>query len=568
MKARFTSRAAVWLYLGCLSAVALGPSVALAERKLKAGDPLPAFSLPRADGAAGEFASSQLQGQPAVIVFWRPNQKLSLDVLRELQSMTQEMGTEKLRIVAVDAGRSTAGEVQAALSAESLSLPVVLDPKRDLYGAVGVIVSPTTLMFDSKGILRFAVASRPRQYAQIIRARLRHLLGETSAEEMAKEIEPTVLKIDHELAAAWRMYNLGRRLQTEGKAEEAVAAYEKAVARYPSLPEARCALGFMKLSAGDLSAAGELFRSSIAYQPSSPSAHLGLAAVQARTGLDQQAEQTLLGLLRHKSVAVRVRYELGRIYRGRGELGKAVTYFEDALEAVFPEQASASSAAAPSSVASPTPSAELPRKAKVSRVAPAAAAPTAKSGGASQAIQPIELPADAHYIGTKRCKKCHLQQWKTWQDTKMAKAFDLLKPGTRADKKQSRGLDAQKDYRTDPQCLACHTTGFGISGGYEVPPPGDARAARTAAKFAGVGCECCHGPGKKFAEVHKDIQENQRQFAQAELYAAGQFEVVARVCARCHDERAACIGPGYDFDYAERKEQGTHKHYDLKFRKK
>jgi tetratricopeptide (TPR) repeat protein len=337
MDPRDTSRAGVLACLFWLAALTAGDPTAHADQKLTRGDPMPAFSLPRGDGGSGELGLEHLKGQPAVLVFWRPQQELSLEALRDLETLKQELGEDRLQFLAVDTARSTAQEVQAALAGHIVSFPVVLDPQRELYSQAGVIVSPTTFLLDADGVLRFKVASHPHQYSQVVRARLRYLLRDIDEAQMNKEIEPTILKIDHDLAAAWRMYNLGRKLQGEGKLEEAKAMYEKAVSQCPSLPEARCALGFMRFDSGDFNAAAGHFQTALTYQPEVPLARLGQAAVLARTGQPRQAEQILLSLLGHESIAIRVRYELGRIYRARGDLEMAATVFEDALSTMFPE---------------------------------------------------------------------------------------------------------------------------------------------------------------------------------------------------------------------------------------
>ena len=542
---------------GLVAAVA-GAQNALAIGNLKVGDPMPAFSLARADGGAGTYGSEQLKGQPGIVMFWRPGQRLSANALEDLQQIVQQIGASKVRILAVDTARSSAQGVQAALAGKKPPFPILLDPQRELYGKVGVIVCPTTLLLDGQGVLRFVVASRPRQFSQVVRARLQFLLGEIDEEQMKREIEPTVLKIEHDLAAGWRMYNLGRKLQAEGKSDQAVAVYEKAVSEHPSLPEARCALGFMQLAAGNLQAAGEQFQSALVHQPASATARLGRAAVLARTGQPQEAEQILLSLLSQKAVTVRVRYELGRIYHARGELDKAVIYFQDALATMFPEPKALSP--------TPTPPATTSRPAGTdpdATVTPRPAAPNATPSG--QTVQPIVPPADAQYVGLKPCKKCHLQQWKSWQETKMANTFEALEAGKRTDVKASRNLDPQKDYTKDTQCLGCHSTGFGHAGGYRTPAPNDARAARAAEQHRGVACESCHGPGNKYSVIHKDVQDKKRQYAQAEFFDSGQYPVDARVCAACHQDKAPCIESGYVFEFEKRKEEGTHKHYDLQF---
>ncbi|MHC4141571.1 MAG: TlpA disulfide reductase family protein, partial [Planctomycetota bacterium] len=217
-----------------LAALTAGDQTALADQKLAGGDPMPAFSLPRSDGVAGELGLEHLKGRPAVLVFWRPRQDLSLEALRDLEALLEELGAQRLAVLAVDSARSSAQEVQSALAGENLSYPVVLDPQRALYGQAGVIVSPTSFLLDADGVLRFKVASHPHQYRQVVRARLRYLLGDIDQAQMDREIEPTVLKIDHDLAAAWRMYNLGRKLQGEGKPDEAIAMSRPSTFKPPS----------------------------------------------------------------------------------------------------------------------------------------------------------------------------------------------------------------------------------------------------------------------------------------------------------------------------------------------
>jgi len=64
--------------------------------------------------------------------------------------------------------------------------------------------------------------------------------------------------------------------------------------------------------------------------------------------------------------------------------------------------------------------------------------------------------AAAQYVGVSKCRPCHLAQTKSWEETRMAKAFELLKPGVAVDAKRTHNLDPNKDYTSDPNCLSCH----------------------------------------------------------------------------------------------------------------
>ena len=127
---------------------------------------------------------------------------------------------------------------------------------------------------------------------------------------MNKEVNPTAAVFEHDRAAAWRMYNLGKKALDGGENEKARQLFEKSLSQYPSLVEARCALGFLRLGAGDYRGAGNEFEFTLAQQPTLPEALLGRAVVLARTGSAAEAETVLLSLLDRQSIAVRTRTNL------------------------------------------------------------------------------------------------------------------------------------------------------------------------------------------------------------------------------------------------------------------
>ncbi len=170
------------------------------------------------------------------------------------------------------------------------------------------------------------------------------------------------------------------------------------------------------------------------------------------------------------------------------------------------------------------------------------------------------------YVGSKKCKKCHSKQHKSWAKTKMGSAFDTLKAGEAKEAKEKHGLDASKDYTTDAACLKCHTVGFGKPGGYETAAADDKKAVRAAKARMGVGCESCHGPGSAYVKIFDEIMKSKRKYKVEELYAAGMRKVDESVCAECHNDESPTIAAGATFDYAKKKDEGTHEHFPLKQR--
>ncbi len=145
----------------------------------------------------------------------------------------------------------------------------------------------------------------------------------------------------------------------------------------------------------------------------------------------------------------------------------------------------------------------------------------------------------ADYVGVKKCKMCHMKQYKSWSKTRMSKAFELLKPGVAAEAKKAAGVDPNKDYTADASCLGCHTT----NGKADMP---------------GVQCEACHGAGSDFMKV----MMTNRNYKREDIKKKGLNPVPDEaVCKKCHNKSS----PFYkEFNYAERVKKGTHEHFPLK----
>lgn len=165
--------------------------------------------------------------------------------------------------------------------------------------------------------------------------------------------------------------------------------------------------------------------------------------------------------------------------------------------------------------------------------------------------------AEEHaYVGSKKCKVCHMKEWKSWSETKMANSFENLKPGERAEQKTAAGLDPQKDYTADETCLRCHTTGYGKPGGFV--------DAASTPDLAGVGCEMCHGPGGTYTKSGYMTLKN-KDYKKAELVAVGLTDTITESqCAVCHNSDSPFVGDDYVFDFEARKSQGTHEKFPLK----
>ena len=160
------------------------------------------------------------------------------------------------------------------------------------------------------------------------------------------------------------------------------------------------------------------------------------------------------------------------------------------------------------------------------------------------------------FVGPEACRECHEEQYDSWGGTRMANSFDVLLPGEKIQAKQMVGLDPDFDYSGEEVCLSCHTTGYGLVGGFisleETP------------EMAGVSCEACHGHGGTYVDGVMD--PSAPDFRTSEAREAGLvYPPTETVCRVCHNESSPFVGMEYQFDFDERVELGTHQHFQLKY---
>ncbi len=119
------------------------------------------------------------------------------------------------------------------------------------------------------------------------------------------------------------------------------------------------------------------------------------------------------------------------------------------------------------------------------------------------------MTGDSPYAGERACESCHRQEHQIWFDSRHAEAFYALQ-------------DVNKAF--DPDCIGCHTLGFGRQGGFIDPD--------LTPDFMHVQCESCHGPAKAHADS-----------GGREPVAHADWQPQA-MCAQCHVQKHS---PDFDF---------------------
>ena len=124
----------------------------------------------------------------------------------------------------------------------------------------------------------------------------------------------------------------------------------------------------------------------------------------------------------------------------------------------------------------------------------------------SEDLERVPPRAGGMYVESASCKGCHAEAYAIWKKSKHAHAFKTL---------------VEKGHAADPECLRCHTIGFGFQTGF-------LNMTQTPA-LTDVGCENCHDVGGNHV---KNPQKGYGQVTKAD-------------CLTCH---TAENSPQFDYE--------------------
>jgi hypothetical protein len=172
-----------------------------------------------------------------------------------------------------------------------------------------------------------------------------------------------------------------------------------------------------------------------------------------------------------------------------------------------------------------------------------AGGPELTAAGTAFKADPKKKPAapapTSGYIGTNKCRTCHLPQFTAWQKTGHAHAMETLisAPDSTVVKMAAKLKLQVKGKAADSDgCVGCHVVGHKLPGGY---PATD--SVKTA-QVMNVGCEACHGPGAKHLTA-----------ALADKKKTINTQPTAKMCMQCH---TPVMSPKFNFE--EYRKTGVH----------
>lgn len=327
-------RPAVSSLLLALVALAAIPLVALDPRNVERGEPVGEFVLEDIHGH--RVSTSDWEGKPAVWLYVSPDQRSSELAVRELQGQLDRLEAAGLGAVILTSEADRLPYFRLLVEKNRISVPVVVDSGREVYGRLGIIVFPTTFLVDAAGKLHATLSGHDLGYEQKLGAHMAFLAGKITAKQLERDLSMAAPIIDPARERAERFVRSAEIMLERGLAAEAAAALRSAVAADPGHVEARLRLVELLARSGRIDEAEACVGEGREVHPESFPVDLGLGVIRFHERSMDQAERHLRIAVKSTVQLPRTHYWLGRLYEERGEHGRAAQQYRAAVEALVP----------------------------------------------------------------------------------------------------------------------------------------------------------------------------------------------------------------------------------------
>jgi tetratricopeptide (TPR) repeat protein len=309
-------------------AAAVVPARADELRNLKRGEPMPAFRLATIDGST--FDSEASKGSVLVMVCLSAEQRSSELAAMDSRNVVKEYAADKVRLLHVTADVVQKAYFERFRQDRGVDAPLAFDADRSLYGQLGLIVFPTTIVVKADGKLAHVISLRGPDYAHTLDAYLRHTLGKIDDAQLDGELKsrPTSQGSPKSLASAHRA--TARLMRDKGRLDAARDELTKAREQDPENADILLDLADLDLSTEKLDEANQLVQSVLAAHPDHRRAKQIKGICLYRQNKLAEAEAALLEALSLNPDPARIHYYLGKIYEQQGQAAKALEHYRDA----------------------------------------------------------------------------------------------------------------------------------------------------------------------------------------------------------------------------------------------
>ena len=287
--------------------------------KVELGSPFP--SLAGTDAAGNETSVAAHADHVLLLAFVRPDQELSLRVLRDLQAVYADLKLGGVEVLVV-ASKETPRKWADVVSEDKLTLRAIQDEGERLAEECGLVAYPTTAVLGLGSVLSASVLLHDFDFRQDVLDEVRALQSFKGGVLPEAELEKR--RVAERLDQA-------RRSREGGEYDEALTVIEELTASDPESFPLHLERGELLLLLERPKEAAGAFERARELRPQSSRALRGLGLALAGSGEDARARDLLEEVCAIDPRPGPVHRELSRIYRAAGDMEKSLEHAKLAL---------------------------------------------------------------------------------------------------------------------------------------------------------------------------------------------------------------------------------------------
>jgi tetratricopeptide (TPR) repeat protein len=305
-------------------------------RNVEPGQEVPDISLPTID--KGTVNRADLKGKTVVVVFLSAQQHSSEQAAASARAVHQRLQDDDLALVFVTADTAQAPYFQELRARLDLDEPLALDFERKLYGELGLIVLPTTIVIDGQWRLAHVISSYKSDYEHVLEVYARHALGRIDDAELEEELAARSFQRDRPADRIARHRAASKLLRNAGLMNDAANELRLALEIDPDDADTRLDLASLELDTGRVEEASKIVADVLKADPTHRRARIMYGIVLYHAGRLDEAEAVLRDALVLDPDPVHTHYYLGLVYEKKGDTAKALEHYRQALSRLLKDR--------------------------------------------------------------------------------------------------------------------------------------------------------------------------------------------------------------------------------------
>lgn len=304
-------------------------------RNVKRGEPIPAFKLPTLEGSIAD--SESMKGSVVVVVCLSAEQRRSEMAMMDSAAAVKELASPDVKLIHVTADVVQRSYFEKFRRDRDIAATLAFDPDRAMYGKLGLIVFPTTVIIGKDGKVAEVISLHNPDYKNTLTAYLQHVLGTITDEQLKARLAEHASDdaTPKSLASAHRA--LARSMRQKGQLESAKAELNKAHEQDAANDEVVLDIADLDMAMGNFNEAEAMIAGVLAKQPDHRRAKQLKGVSLFHRGKLEEARVVLEEALSLNPSPEVAHYYLGQISEQQGKSDEAMKHYKEALRRVFHE---------------------------------------------------------------------------------------------------------------------------------------------------------------------------------------------------------------------------------------